>query len=573
MGRYSPRVGLVAVTLLTLLAACAPQTGPSGTRSAPAADAPVSTGPKRMTAAILADPPVLNTKINPGTVVTPGHEELERLLNVGMAAIDEGGALRGQLAETIPTLENGLWQLLPDGRMETTWKIKTNAKWHDGAPVTSADFLFTAQVEQDRELPIRRDGGYDRVEGYSAPDAQTVTIRWKEPYIQADLLLNSASLLPKHILDKTYTEDKTALPNMAFWSTEFVGAGPFKVRDYVRGSHVVVQANDGYVLGRPKLDEIEVKFVPDINTVIANVLSGTVDLTMGRGVSIEQAVQLRDRWPEGKAEMAFRSWMVLYPQFTNPNPQTILNVDFRRALMHAMDRQQMAEAIQAGVVPVAHAFLNPNEPDYKAIEPNIMKYDYSVTRTAQLIEGLGYRKGSDDMYRDATGQLLTVPLWTTAETDIHLKAFYPVADSWQRVGVTVDQQVLPQQRAQDREYRAQFPNFLLWRQPNNIASLARYHGSSTPLPENNFVGTNNARYQNPEWDAIIDRYFSTIPKADRVAVLGQAVKHMTENLNVMGLYYDTEPSFIANRLRKVDVVKADGQVMSWNAHEWEVRVN
>jgi len=496
---------------------------------------------------------------------------MERLVNVGLATVDATGTLRGQLAEAVPTVENGLWRLLPDGRMETTWKIRPEAQWHDGAPFTSDDVLFTVKVEQDREVPIRRDAAYDRVESFEAPDPHTITVKWKMPYIQADLLLNSSAVQPRHILEKTYVEDKPSFSQIPFWNQEFVGTGPFKLREFVRGSHVLVQANDRYVLGRPKLDEVEVKFIPDANTLFANVLAGTVDVTMGRGIAIEQAIQVRDQWREGKADMTFRSWIVLYPQFINPTPAIIANVQFRRALMHAMDRQQMADTIQAGMVPMAHAFLNPSEPDYKTIESSIIRYEYDPARAAQLIEGLGYRKGTDGFYRDAEGRRLTLEPWTTAETSIHLKAFYPVIDDWQRVGLTVEGQVLPAQRAQERDYRAQFPTTLLWRQPNSLASLSRYHSNTTPLPENTFVGTNNARYQNAEWDNIIDRYFSTVPKAERDQVLAQAVRHMTENLNVMGLFYDTEPMFIANRLVNIAPPKADNQNLSGNAHEWDTR--
>src|SRR5687768_14238639 len=75
------RVASMALVILIGVSACAPQ-GPSssGARSGSVPE-PIGTGaPKRITAAILADPPVLNTKINPGTVVTPGHEEVERLI-------------------------------------------------------------------------------------------------------------------------------------------------------------------------------------------------------------------------------------------------------------------------------------------------------------------------------------------------------------------------------------------------------------------------------------------------------------------------------------------------------------
>jgi peptide/nickel transport system substrate-binding protein len=568
LGRAA-RVGTTLAMALVVLAGCAPAR-PEAIAAGGEVASPRA-APKRIMAAIGADPPVLNTKIQPGTVVTPGHEELERLLNVGLAAIDDTGTLRGQLADAAPAIETGMWKLFPDGRMETTWRIRPNAQWHDGAPFTSEDVLFTARVEQDREIPIRRDVIYDWIERFEAPDSITITVHWKRPYIQADRFLNSSAVQPRHLLEKVYLDDKAAFSQHPFWSQEFVGTGPFKLREYVRGSHVITQANDHYVLGRPKIDEIEIRFIPDVNTVIANVLAGTVDLTMGRGISIEQALLVRDQWREGKAEMAFRSWVVLYPQFINPTPAIVGNLQFRRALMHALDREQMAETIQAGVVPIAHAFLNPTEPDYRRIESSIARYDYDPARAVQLIEGLGYRRAPDGTLRDSENRRLSLEPWTTAETSIHLKAVLPVADYWQRIGILVQPQVLPQQRAQDREYRANFPSFLLWRQPNNLASLARYHSSTTPLPENSYVGTNNARYVNAEWDSIIDRFFTTIPQAERDQVLALAVRHMTENLNVMGLFYDTEPGLFAHRLVNVAPIKADGQNLSWNAHEWDLR--
>ena len=60
--------------------------------------------------------------------------------------------------------DHGLWKLLPDGRMESTWQIRDGAFWHDGTPFSSEDVLFTARVEQDRDLPIFRNVAYSNVE-------------------------------------------------------------------------------------------------------------------------------------------------------------------------------------------------------------------------------------------------------------------------------------------------------------------------------------------------------------------------------------------------------------------------
>jgi len=71
----------------------------------------------------------------------------------------------GQLAEAAPSVENGLWKLMPDGRMETTWRIRQGAQWHDGTPFTTQDLRFTADIVRDPELAAAfRDSAFDMIE-------------------------------------------------------------------------------------------------------------------------------------------------------------------------------------------------------------------------------------------------------------------------------------------------------------------------------------------------------------------------------------------------------------------------
>src|SRR5207302_3164109 len=108
------------------------------------------------------------------------------LLSRGLAVTDDHGALRPQVAETIPSLANGLWKLLPDGKMKTTWKIRTDAQWQDGEPVTSDDFLFTYQANQDPDIKIARALVLKQIEGVQAPDPYTLVVRWNGPFVEAD---------------------------------------------------------------------------------------------------------------------------------------------------------------------------------------------------------------------------------------------------------------------------------------------------------------------------------------------------------------------------------------------------
>src|SRR4051794_40378900 len=107
--------GVVALALLVLVGCSpAPRQAAEQAAGAPAARAT----PKRLTAVIMGDPPHFAGRFNPSIGSVPGLDAIEEMVNAGMANFDGQSALRAQLAETVPSLENGLWKLFPDGRME-----------------------------------------------------------------------------------------------------------------------------------------------------------------------------------------------------------------------------------------------------------------------------------------------------------------------------------------------------------------------------------------------------------------------------------------------------------------------
>src|SRR5688572_15143319 len=90
---------------------------PTGTGTGPAqTGAERAASPKRLTAAIAGDPHTLFQKLNPSSTVR-GVEEIERLIHAGLSNADKNGVFAPQLAEAVPSIENGLWKLFPDGRM------------------------------------------------------------------------------------------------------------------------------------------------------------------------------------------------------------------------------------------------------------------------------------------------------------------------------------------------------------------------------------------------------------------------------------------------------------------------
>ena len=110
-------VGSLVMVLAVLLAGCAAPTGRQS--SAGGAEAPRST-PKRIVTAIMADPPIVARILNPGSHWR-GVEHIQALTDAGLTR-DGGGQRKAELAETVPSPENGLWKINPDGTMEMTWK-------------------------------------------------------------------------------------------------------------------------------------------------------------------------------------------------------------------------------------------------------------------------------------------------------------------------------------------------------------------------------------------------------------------------------------------------------------------
>ena len=563
----------VFIAACSVLAACAPQGGgaPGGGSASQS-----SSGPKRIVAAVQDDIPIVYQKLNPSSRYR-GVDAVQDLVGAGLTLRTREGQRIPELAEQVPSIENGLWRLAPDGSMEVTWHIRPTAVWHDGTPFTTEDLIFTLEVVRDRDLAIFSNAPYELITGIQAPDARTVTVSWSQPYIHADALFSSTLELAlpfaKHKLERAYREDKANFINEPYWGREWVGTGPFKIKDWVLGSHMIVSAFDQFVLGRPKVDEVEVRFIPDDETLAANLLADSVQVVIGRSLAGPQATQIRDSWAgRGRMDVTYGSWIALYPQFIDPNPPILLNLQFRQATLHAINRQEMVDALLPAQSSVADSWLLPGQPQYREIEErNVIRYPHDPRRATQLIEGLGFAKGSEGLYVDSSGRPLSIEIRTTAGDDLREKVLLTVLDDWKQVGLQGEAVIIPRQRAQDLPYRATFPGFELNRNPPDERGNRNLQFRTIPLPENNFQVTGNrSRYGNAEVDALVDRYFTTIPVAERIQVMGQIVRHVSENLPILGLFYDAAPTLINGRLANVAAGGPD-VTQAWNSYEWDIR--
>lgn len=556
-----------AVILAFVLVACGP---PQGTTPERGADLERAAAPQRAAAVVRGDIPTLM----PGARgAVPGAGELEELLTVGLTT----GQGRGfpfvpRMAEAVPSTENGLWKVFPDGRMETTWNLRRDVLWHDGTPFTAEDLLFKTRLERDERMPFFETVVYRFIEAVEAPDASTLVVKWKKPYLQADRGFSFP--LPRHLLEGAYLSEEIerflALP---YWTEEFIGTGPYRVREWMRGSGAVLEANDRYFLGRPKIDVIEVKFIVDPNTIAANILAGEVDVTLGGRLALDWAQDLQGR-SGGRVIFgtSVANPIVLYINLLNPHPPALLEVEFRRALVHALDRQAMMDSLVQGLTAIAHAVIaNPSRAEeFRAAESSIVRFAYDPRRSGQLIEGLGYRKGADGFYRDGSGQRMALDIRTTQGDIQQERSMFSTAANWQEVGLATETVLVPSARRADFEYRFNFPAFDLRRQPLTFDQLHdKFHSSNFPLAENNWRGGNYGRYRNAELDRLVELHDVTIPARERMEIFKQIVRFVSDQVLIIGLFYDVEVTVTSSRMKNVQT-RNGGFGESWNAHEWHV---
>jgi ABC-type transport system substrate-binding protein len=152
-----------------------------------------------------------------------------------------------------------------------------------------------------------------------------------------------------------------------------------------------------------------------------------------------------------------------------------------------------------------------------------------------------------------------------------MKLVQAVSDDWQKSGVGTEQLIVPIQRVRDAEYRATFPAFEVLGTPNDLAGIPSLHSRVTRLPSNNFAGSNYSRMMDPAFDALIDRWQATIPRADRIRALGDILYEISARLNAMPLVYNVRPVPLTNRLQGGTPGTAPDSSQTWNVHTWELQ--
>jgi peptide/nickel transport system substrate-binding protein len=280
------------------------------------------------------------------------------------AKVTEGLLEYGHDLKPRPQLATS-WDVSPDG-LRYTFKLRENVKWHDGKPFTSAD--VAAGILLLKKAHPRGRQTFANVTEVQTPDEHTavIVLSTPVPYMLQAFAAAESPIVPKHLYDGVdpATNPVNAAP---------VGTGPFKFKEWVRGSHIVYERNPDYWdQPRPYVDRLVVRFVPDIAARSIALETGSVDLGNRTPVALSDLERLRKN-----PKLAFDtkgyeySCNITSMQFNLEN-KYFSNPKVRQAIAHAIDRNALVRIVfynnelpcPSPIVPTLKPFHDPSPSPY-----------------------------------------------------------------------------------------------------------------------------------------------------------------------------------------------------------------
>jgi peptide/nickel transport system substrate-binding protein len=475
---------------------------------------------------------------------------------------DEKNQPRPVLVTEIPSTQNG--GISADGKV-ITLKLRSDLVWSDGEPLTSEDFVFTANMHTDPKNAVATAYPYDQLASIEAPDKGTVVLTFKEPFASwAGTLWKG--LLPSHILKPVFEKDGT-LDNAEWNRNPTVGCGPFVLDKWESGSYARFVANDKYWLGKPKIDQIFIRFVPDDASQIAALKAGDGDLGTfiaypdipGLEEAGVQIVTAYSGYNEGW-------YMYLDPKKGNPALQ---DVRVRQAIALAFDRFSLTKDLLLGLTQPAATFWD-NTP---YTDPSIQPWPYDPEKAKALLDEAGWKDTNGDGTRDKNGVELVLT-YGTVTREIRQDTQAVAQQQLAQVGIKVELSnyesdiffgtygeggpaatgKLDISQWSDTPYAWPDPDIMYWR-------CSEIPSSEKPQ------GVNWQAICDPELDNLFKLQASQVDFAARQKTFQQISKLMYDKVYWLGLWQDPDQWAIGKRLTNV---KISGVTPFFNVMDWDM---
>ena len=438
----------------------------------------------------------------------------------GLVKLDKNLNLVPALAEA--------WAFSED-RLSLTFKLRPGVRWHDGQPFTARDALFTYELMVDPGTPTAYANSFQQIEKAEVVDDHTFRVTYRRPLAKA-LSTWSFSIMPAHLLEG---RDLVSSP----LARRPIGTGPYKMEKWEAGQRVTLVANDDYFEGRPNIDRVVIKVIPDLNAQMLELQAGHID-TMN---------MTPDQYEEKSGAADFRAAynVFRYPAFSygylgfNLKRPLFQDQRVRQALAYAIDKEEIVEGVLLGLGRTANG---PFKPDMWANNQNVAPYPYDPGKARALLAEAGWIENGGLLVRD--GQPFSFTIATNQGNKIREQVGAIIQARLKEIGVEVKIQVI-EWAAFLKEYldRHNFDAVIMgWTIPTDPDMFDIWHSSKNRPGELNFIS-----YKNEEVDRLVDEARFVLDLSERKKLYDRVQEILHEEAPYVFLYVPDALPAVAKR--------------------------
>ncbi|HET9028129.1 MAG TPA: ABC transporter substrate-binding protein [Trueperaceae bacterium] len=427
-------------------------------------------------------------------------------------------ALSGDMTTIMPALATS-WEQVDD----LTWSftLREGVKFHNGEPFTAAAVQYSITRILDPNA-VRFNTDYKQIGEVDVVDDYHVIIHTKVP--DPNFIAKMAGL---HIVPPVYT----ASVSEEEFGSHPIGTGPYHLVEWTLGQRLVLEANDDYWNGRPTVDRLVFRPIPEASTRLAELQAGTVDLIVGLNYD---AIPLLDADPNLRVEAnTGRRTVIMHMDLLN-GAKPLQDVRVRQAMSYAIDRQLLIDSVLNGYgTPLATIF----RPDMAGYSADFQPYPYDPERARELLAEAGYPDGFSIRFMTSDGIV-------TKGVEVAEALGAMLGD----VGIKVD--VLPVALQVMRDMYIGNPEPA----SGKVEPLFMFnYGAPTPdatSPLKALVQTGGieAFYNDPTMNALIDEYASEMNPTTRASVAHDIQEKLYNDLPIIALYLQLDTYGVSERL-------------------------
>jgi peptide/nickel transport system substrate-binding protein len=506
--------------------------------------------------------------LNPLIMTMSATNYMFRMVGRTLVVLDAEGKWVPQLAKSIPSLENGEAKIVDvNGKKKIVahWEILENAKWSDGKPVVCADFALSRKIAASPNVAIGEKETFTQVEkiefDVQNPKKCIFTYekaRWDFARLAQFYALPSH--LEEEVFNKFGSQPEGYEKNTNFTKNPTLAGlynGPYVISEVKLGDYVAFTPNPHFYGESPKIKKVLVKLIANTGTLEANLRSGTIDMISTLGMGFDQALAFDKKVQlENLPFTVTFTPSIIYEHIDlNLDLAVLKDLRVRKALVHAIDRENLVKSLFEGKQQAAVHFVSPKDPWF--VDPaKIPALRYSKREAEKLFDEAGWKLNSSDGFRYKDGKKLSLAFMTTAGNKTRELVQTYLQEQWKAAGVEVviknePARVFFSETTKKRKFEGMAMYAWVSSPENNPRSTL--HSLSIPSEKNSWSGQNQPGFSDKRMDAAIEAMDLEFDPKKRLELAAEMQRIYVEQVPVIPLYYRSDVSVVPKSLKNYRV--------------------